>query len=263
MRPGRWWHPSALPPPVPPRPSPLASHSGCSQRGRRSQPLWRPSFVSPGLFLTDRPPHPPPPLFVDRTAHNGIGNGGGNGRPSALVPVVSSLSPPPLNPAPSFFFALLRRRLSSSSCVVLLLMLMLRSVAGRVTSSTKRPPGTRDELMYQNTSKTSSAQRRLRAAYAARIRWAGGAGAACRSRVETCGLFPLFQLFAAQHGAVVPATPYHTERCFVSFSSPLFRTCHLAGPALFPFFFSPKPVLPRNHHGYLSKDAKEREGTSW
>eukprot|EP00903_Cladosiphon_okamuranus_P009619 g9155.t1 len=47
---------------------------------------------------------------------------------------------------------------------------MRRSVAGRVTSSTKRPPGTRDELMYQNTSKTSSAQRRLRAAYAARIR---------------------------------------------------------------------------------------------
>ncbi|CAM9248189.1 unnamed protein product [Scytosiphon promiscuus] len=45
-----------------------------------------------------------------------------------------------------------------------------RSVAGRVTSSTRRPPGTRDELMYQNTSKTSSAQRRLRAAYAARIR---------------------------------------------------------------------------------------------
>ncbi|CAN0313173.1 unnamed protein product [Ectocarpus sp. 6 AP-2014] len=47
---------------------------------------------------------------------------------------------------------------------------MRRSVAGRVTSSTRRPPGTRDELMYQNTSKTSSEQRRLRAAYAARIR---------------------------------------------------------------------------------------------
>lgn len=46
----------------------------------------------------------------------------------------------------------------------------LRSVPGRVTSSTRRPPGTRDELMYQNTMKTSSAERRLRAAYAARIR---------------------------------------------------------------------------------------------
>lgn len=58
--------------------------------------------------------------------------------------------------------------------------LQYRSVPGRVTSSTKRPPGTRDELMYQNTSKTSSAQRRLRAAYAARIRWAaqGRAGQA-------------------------------------------------------------------------------------
>ncbi|CAM9701740.1 unnamed protein product, partial [Laminaria digitata] len=46
---------------------------------------------------------------------------------------------------------------------------MRRSVPGRVTTSTRRPAGTQDELMYQNASKTSSAQRRLRAAYTARM----------------------------------------------------------------------------------------------